>query len=388
MIAEVHTIAIDASAEVVDELTRKYAVERPVAKAWTDAALQLLDLIADHHSSAPDDPILCGLRELLQRSLAFASAAGRVLILRTRNYEALCERRWGKRIHWPYPDATMPTPTVATIEATLEWLHDGLGPETFSEWFQDLALRFSPEDLESLRRLPTRKTFNCLAPMEVLPLFRKTPATRFEVACSVQKTAARPAAVTMMFREPRVAVVENVLTPDECRYLVDEARGNTGPSMVRANVRAASRTSRSWSPDGRDHVARSIQERLAQIVGMPVDTAEPLSVHRYNVGDRFQAHYDNPSREVWLSAGGSTLRRVSIVAYLRPARDGGDTWFPRLGLSLSPSVGSVLVFDNFCSSGMEDAALKHAGRPVRDGEKWIATQWFRVPAPLAAEGAS
>ena len=56
---------------------------------------------------------------------------------------------------------------------------------------------------------------------------------------------------------------------------------------------------------------------------------------------------------------------------------GGGTDFPRHGVVVTPEVGTAVMFDNVLADGRPDEDTLHAGLPVLEGEKWVATKWLR-----------
>ena len=57
--------------------------------------------------------------------------------------------------------------------------------------------------------------------------------------------------------------------------------------------------------------------------------------------------------------------------------DGGETYFPKLGLKVYPKKGMAVYFEYFYNDQTLNELTLHGGAPVVTGEKWIATQWFR-----------
>ncbi|MGS0759486.1 2OG-Fe(II) oxygenase, partial [Roseateles sp. GG27B] len=56
---------------------------------------------------------------------------------------------------------------------------------------------------------------------------------------------------------------------------------------------------------------------------------------------------------------------------------GGGTRFPSLGFEVRPTQGAALYFASVDAQGLEDATTLHAGVPVIEGVKYIATKWLR-----------
>lgn len=57
---------------------------------------------------------------------------------------------------------------------------------------------------------------------------------------------------------------------------------------------------------------------------------------------------------------------------------GGATTFSRAGVYIKPKLGTALFFSYLGDDGRMDRGLTdHSGCPVLEGEKWLATMWFR-----------
>ena len=53
------------------------------------------------------------------------------------------------------------------------------------------------------------------------------------------------------------------------------------------------------------------------------------------------------------------------------------TDFPAIGVTVAPSPGRAVVFDNLDDEGQSDPESLHAELPVQRGEKWLATLGLR-----------
>jgi prolyl 4-hydroxylase len=77
-------------------------------------------------------------------------------------------------------------------------------------------------------------------------------------------------------------------------------------------------------------------------------------------------------------------RTWTAMAYLNEPEEGGETFFPKLGIKVSPKIGNLLVWNNMDSLGKPNHDTLHAGLPVVAGSKYIITKWYREkPLPGA-----
>ncbi|WP_133000609.1 2OG-Fe(II) oxygenase [Luteimonas arsenica] len=194
------------------------------------------------------------------------------------------------------------------------------------------------------------------------------------------------ARIAFRCERPHVVLFENVLTHEECDALVAEAvprlrRAAVVDSEHGGDVIDERRTSELvHMPRGGSPLLSRIDARIARITGVPVERGEPLQVMRYGVGAQYKPHFDyfqldRPGQAGHLARGGQ--RVSSLVVYLNDVEAGGETTFPRSGLSVAPRKGSAVYFAYTDAQSRVDPLSFHAGAPVLRGEKWIATRWMR-----------
>ncbi|MFY7983000.1 MAG: 2OG-Fe(II) oxygenase, partial [Burkholderiaceae bacterium] len=68
-------------------------------------------------------------------------------------------------------------------------------------------------------------------------------------------------------------------------------------------------------------------------------------------------------------------RVATLVMYLNTPTRGGGTTFPDVGLEVAPIKGNAVFFSYDRPHPLTKTL--HAGAPVEDGEKWVATKWLR-----------
>ena len=185
--------------------------------------------------------------------------------------------------------------------------------------------------------------------------------------------------------EPLVAVRNNVISPIECAYLIELAK----PHIKRAGVvldegfkPSAGRTgSNHWLKYDEDDVVKSIGQRIADIVGLPLENAESMQIIHYGPEQEYRPHFD--AFNLSLARGQKAAqwggqRLVTALVYLNTVEGGGATQFPKLGITVPASLGRMVIFHNTTEdiSGPHPLSL-HAGMPVEAGEKWAFNLWFR-----------
>lgn len=197
----------------------------------------------------------------------------------------------------------------------------------------------------------------------------------------------REAAATRRAEDPPVYEVDGLVDPEMCDYVVNRAAPWLEPARTvnpktgtpeRNELRTNSTAG--LMDDRTDIAVNLVETDMCHLAREPVGAAEHLAVLRYDVGEEYKPHFDyiNPhapdaQREYRLRG----QRIKTIFAYLNEVSGGGETEFPRLGVTIKPERGGGVLFRNVDTSGKPDSASLHAGCPVTDGEKWLATLWIR-----------
>lgn len=138
-----------------------------------------------------------------------------------------------------------------------------------------------------------------------------------------------------------------------------------------------------------DPLALRLGALIDALLGLPRAQAEPMQGQRYRAGEEYRHHSDHfrLERDHWQRErlrGGQ--RSWTAMLYLNAVEAGGATDFPKLGLSIQPKPGLLLVWNNMDRRGRPNPALLHAGSPVERGAKYVITQWYRLEpwTPLEA----
>jgi prolyl 4-hydroxylase len=173
-----------------------------------------------------------------------------------------------------------------------------------------------------------------------------------------------------------------LLTEAECQELIAIGRQHLKEASVIDETNGAEtadtrrRSDMAWPAKETYPLIRKIAQGIASFTGIPESHQEPLQVLRYLPGGEYRPHFDS------FAAGAPTLqeggnRQKTMIIYLNAVAEGGETSFPELGITVRPVPGCGILFNNLDASEQRLQLSLHAGNPVVQGEKWIATCWIR-----------
>ncbi|OVA15945.1 Oxoglutarate/iron-dependent dioxygenase [Macleaya cordata] len=201
--------------------------------------------------------------------------------------------------------------------------------------------------------------------------------------------------------EPRAFVYHNFLSEEECKYLINLASPHMEKSTVVDSETGKSKDSRvrtssgTFLKRGQDKIIRSIEKRIADFTFIPEDHGEGLQILHYEVGQKYEPHYDYFLDQFNTKNGGQRI--ATVLMYLSDVEEGGETVFPaakgnissvpwwnelsecgKKGLSVKPKMGDALLFWSMRPDASLDPSSLHGGCPVIRGNKWSSTKWIHV----------
>lgn len=237
----------------------------------------------------------------------------------------------------------------------------------------DCALaRFKPE------LLPAAGAAIPKAPASTEQLLADTP--------NIIQTSDRAVEIRMVLNAPRVVVFGNLLSHEECDFMVEASRAKLSRSTVvnadtgSYDVHPHRTSSGTHFERGENEVIARIERRISELIEYPVENGEPLQILHYQPGGEYKPHFDffdpaQPGNDTVLAMGGQRI--ATLIMYLNDVAAGGSTVFPEVGLDVLPHRGSAVYFAYTSEDGALDRRTLHGGSPVVAGEKWIATKWLR-----------
>tara|TARA_Y100000385_G_scaffold277730_1_gene325097 strand:+ start:1734 stop:3887 length:2154 start_codon:yes stop_codon:yes gene_type:complete len=194
---------------------------------------------------------------------------------------------------------------------------------------------------------------------------------------------------TVFNEDPLVYTIDNFISDDECDHFIKLANPHMKQALVSSNeqgqtgIVSTGRTgSNHWIKHEQDSITASVGERIANYIGVPLNTAEQYQVIHYDVSQEYRQHHDS-----WEHDGSEKARRCmkyggqrlfTALVYLNDVEEGGGTHLTRLKVEISPKKGRLLFFENVHRNTNKKQLLsEHAGMPVLKGEKWAFNLWFR-----------
>ncbi|HEY4545933.1 MAG TPA: 2OG-Fe(II) oxygenase [Pedomonas sp.] len=189
---------------------------------------------------------------------------------------------------------------------------------------------------------------------------------------------------------PAVKVFPGFLPPALCQHVLRMARPQVRPAAVFDPASGETRPhpvrrahNMNFGPTLYDSIIAWVNQRIAAASGTTAAQGEPLAVLAYGPGGEYRPHSDclPPSAarpEDRLAESGQRIRTLLIA--LNTGYTGGETAFPALSLTWRGQPGDALLFTNTTEDGTPAPEARHAGQPVLQGEKWLASRWIRERA--------
>eukprot|EP01125_Pyxidicula_operculata_P002344 TRINITY_DN1222_c0_g1_i2.p2 TRINITY_DN1222_c0_g1~~TRINITY_DN1222_c0_g1_i2.p2 ORF type:complete len:225 (-),score=41.02 TRINITY_DN1222_c0_g1_i2:1186-1860(-) len=184
---------------------------------------------------------------------------------------------------------------------------------------------------------------------------------------------------------PRIFIYHNILTQEECDYIVNLA----GEDVSRSQV--VSETGNSAVNEARtsygvfltkyteDPIVKKLSKKISDWTHLPEENGEAFYLIRYEIGQEYKPHNDyfsnDESGKKFIGNAGN--RMATVLTYLSTPEEGGETVFPNAGITLPAKKGNAVLFWDMLPEGKEDPMTLHGGRPVIKGTKWCMTRWIR-----------
>uniref|UniRef100_A0A674NA15 procollagen-proline 4-dioxygenase n=1 Tax=Takifugu rubripes TaxID=31033 RepID=A0A674NA15_TAKRU len=246
--------------------------------------------------------------------------------------------------------------------------------------------------------LPEREAYEALCRGEGLQMVRRS-----RLFCRYQDGNRNPHLLLKPIKEedewdsPNIVRYLDFLSNEEIEKIKELAK----PKLARATVRdpksgvlttASYRVSKSaWLEGEEDPIIARVNQRIEDLTGLTVKTAELLQVANYGVGGQYEPHFDFSRKDEpdAFKRLGTGNRVATFLNYMSDVEAGGATVFPDFGAAIWPRKGTAVFWYNLFKSGEGDYRTRHAACPVLVGNKWVSNKWihergqeFRRPCGL------
>jgi prolyl 4-hydroxylase len=178
-----------------------------------------------------------------------------------------------------------------------------------------------------------------------------------------------------------VFVVRDFLTPDECRSVIELIDKDRVPSgLLSPSGDPEFRTSESCNLRVEDPINQKVEKKINALTGIQPAHGETIQGQRYAVGQQFKPHHDffHTNQPYWPEQerqGGQ--RTWTAMIFLNQPGAGGQTYFPKANVRVTPRTGNLLLWNNMDEYGQPNGYSLHTGLPVEEGIKYIITKWYR-----------
>eukprot|EP00927_Polykrikos_kofoidii_P027764 TRINITY_DN24320_c0_g1_i1.p1 TRINITY_DN24320_c0_g1~~TRINITY_DN24320_c0_g1_i1.p1 ORF type:complete len:671 (+),score=107.82 TRINITY_DN24320_c0_g1_i1:86-2098(+) len=199
---------------------------------------------------------------------------------------------------------------------------------------------------------------------------------------------------------PRLYLIENYLSKDECDFLVELARPHVKVSKGLEDPKSGKKQ---WElpeevmiekvVEKTDAKLSSIYQRSHKLTRfLSNETSVGMRIRRWGVGSAEHLHTD--------STPPNKLRPATVLMFLSDVEQGGEVIFPtaeetarnnecasleaccgNTQMALRPRKGDALLIYSHTVEGDFDRASQHANCPVVKGELWVAEHRFRFEEP-------
>ena len=136
--------------------------------------------------------------------------------------------------------------------------------------------------------------------------------------------------------EPLIVILGNVLSNEECDELIRLSKDKMQRSKigVTREVNELRTSSSMFFQESENEIVARVEKRISSIMNIPIEHGEGIQILQYTPGQEYKAHYDFFSST---SKAAKNNRISTLIMYLNDVEQGGETFFPKLNFSVSPT---------------------------------------------------
>ena len=178
-----------------------------------------------------------------------------------------------------------------------------------------------------------------------------------------------------------IFVVRDFLSKAECDQVIEKIDQDRVPSgLLAPSADPEFRTSESCNLRLTDRINQLVESKINALTGIPPTQGETIQGQRYALGQQFKPHHDffyttEPYWPEQQKSGGQ--RTWTGMVFLNEPESGGQTYFPKANVRVTPRTGNLLLWNNLDEFGEPNTYSLHTGMPVEAGVKYVITKWYR-----------
>ena len=210
-------------------------------------------------------------------------------------------------------------------------------------------------------------------------------------------------------KEPPVHIYHDILTEGEIEFMRNHISSRlkvTRRSVYRGSfshtdVMTVKRTmERGFATDHEHQLLHKLSKKTGKVVqlevtkpdkeiaaGVELVESEPWQIGLYGAGGHFNPHLDSfvsktEDLHVFGPNGVWVGNRIATIMFYLSDVIGGSLVFPNLGVGVTPSKGSAVLWYNLDRFGKVDPMTFHGGCPTMLGIKWVSNKWINQGAQI------
>jgi hypothetical protein len=172
-----------------------------------------------------------------------------------------------------------------------------------------------------------------------------------------------------------VATLQSHLNDAKITYVASESDFSPGTYCLNATFSRRLKSALKWSVStafypGESKFSLIMAERISKATGLKPENGGKFQLTSYDEGVGYKTHTDCAENDEKRDRFGT------ILVYLQDVKDGGETRFPELNITVKPKAGRALIWNSMDSEGNCDPTTVHSADKVIRGRKVILQRWY------------
>ena len=185
-----------------------------------------------------------------------------------------------------------------------------------------------------------------------------------------------------IYSSPKIIIFKKLLDKKSCIEIIKEFSPGNTPSYVTDGNKISKSKLRSSSSSlikKEEEKIYQLRKKTCSLLNWNLEDSERFQFITYKKGEKYAPHFDafdlNQMKKI--SNRKTTQRIYTNIIYLNENFEGGDTYFPKLGISIQAEAGMMLSFENCIDkTNFINPFSIHESLPITKGRKNILITWL------------